>query len=78
MITFVTDVLPGERAFPTQIFQEPLRITDLDGNLVKTVSTPKSGWTHEKLMQMALEFDCLTRDGADAMLGSTWVGSTEV
>ena len=69
MITFVTDVLPGERAFPTQIFQFPLQITDLDGRLVTTVITPKGGWTYETLMLVASEFHELTDEGADALLG---------
>jgi hypothetical protein len=78
MITFITDVRPGEKPFSPELFQMELRITDLDHMIITTIQKPLDGWSHEKLVAIAEELHDLTLDGADARLGTTWVGSTEV
>jgi hypothetical protein len=78
MITFVSDVRPGETAFASAIFHEALHIADLDGHTIAIVQAPLNGWTHQKLVAIAEEMHVRTLEGADAKLGDIWVGSTEV
>lgn len=78
MITFVTDVRQGEVAFPYCVFTRPILIYDLDGSKLLKRPAPEIGWTHESLCKLSESLSDITRDGADAYLGSTWVGSTEV
>jgi hypothetical protein len=56
---------------------EPLRVTDLDGGTVAIIAAPLAGWDHSELTRFWID-PALTKFGADAYLGNTWVGSTEV
>ena len=78
MIYFVTDRRPGERDILPGVAHEPLSVTSLDGSLITTTQPPPGGWTHDRLQEEAQRLADATRDGADAWLGTTWVGSTEV
>ncbi len=81
MIYFITDRRPNEPLHPPSIFREPLYITRLQcdgGALIATEQAPEGGWTHQRLLDAGERLSHLTRDGADAYLGTTWVGSTEV
>lgn len=86
MLTFVTDrqtrrdgslepdLLAGHRL-------APLRIVTLDGVPITQV-LPESPWTHGRLTDLVpgllTMFGAQLEQGADAYLGSQWVGSTEV
>ena len=78
MICFITDRRPGERNILPDIARRPLTVTRLDGTPIATIQPPPDGWTHELLGRQALDLRDATCDGADAWLGTTWVGSTEV
>lgn len=78
MVKFITDVRTGETEIPAAIFTEQLRIVDLYGKEIYTHAAPIKGWTHMKLVSLALAICDKTEGGADALLGDTWVGSTEV
>ena len=79
MITFVTDVVrAGELDILSSIKMQTLSITDLSGVVIDTIPAPKRGWTHQLLEQVAAEYAEQTRQGANAYLGESWVGSTEV
>ena len=77
MIHFVTDRRPGESDILPGVAHHPLSVTRLDGALIATIEPPAGGWTHELLEQEAERLREDTRVGADAWLGTTWVGSTE-
>ncbi|WP_447828727.1 hypothetical protein [Aeromonas hydrophila] len=76
---FITDVLPGESEIllPSVIFNK-LQIVDLFDRkgVLFEYAHPVDGWTHEKLCALDIPLERL--QGADAYLGDTWVGSTEV
>lgn len=83
MIKFITDTRAGEPEFDKMVFQNDLLITELDGKPIKTVPAPTDGWTHEILERLAEklyeeEGHSSMINGADAYLGTQWVGSTEV
>ena len=78
MIYFITDRRPAEHDILTPLRHVPLRITTLEGTHITTLQPPATGWTHELLDQHAHRLTHDTRDGADAWLGSRWVGSTEI
>ena len=77
MIHFITDRRPGQSDILPGAAHHPLSVTRLDGALIATVEPPAGGWTHELLEQEAERLREDTRAGADAWLGTTWVGSTE-
>lgn len=52
-----------------------LHIRSLDGAPMLDIPAPAGGWTHERLT--AVEFDVDMSAGANAYLGTSWVGSTE-
>ncbi|AKJ36937.1 hypothetical protein U876_24205 [Aeromonas hydrophila NJ-35] len=76
---FITDILPGERVIliPSVIFNQ-LQIVDLFDrtDVLFEYASPVGGWTHEKLCALDIPLERL--QGADAYLGNTWIGSTEV
>lgn len=78
MICFVTDVWEGEPDILQAVRGESLQVYDLDGGLIGTIPAPADGWGHDALECQAERLALKTRDGADAYLGSQWVGSTEV
>ena len=78
MIHLVTDRRSGERDILTPVKHEPLQVRTLDGDSVLSLDPPGEGWTHRRLCETVREHEALTRDGADAYLGSEWIGSTEV
>ncbi len=78
MITFVTDVLPGEPDILEGVRYKELRILAIDDSPIKTVPAPKGGWTHEVLQNTGALLADETEEGANAYLGSEFVGSTEV
>jgi len=78
MITFITDNQPGEPDILAPLRHEALLIADLSGNVIDWVPPPRGGWTHELLVQAAERYAPRTRNGANAFLGGSWVGGTEV
>jgi len=78
MICFITDVWEGEPDILQAVQGEPLQVYGLDGGLIDTIPAPVGGWTHDGLTNQAERLTPKTRDGADAYLGSQWVGGTEV
>ena len=78
MICFYTDQWPGEPDILTPLKRHTLHIRTLDGDPIVSLNPPESGWTHDRLVQIATEHRTLTHDGADAFLGDEKVGSTEV
>ena len=78
MIYFITDRRPGEPDILPSLVHQPLRITSLDGAPIRTIQPPTDGWTHDRLEREARNLAEITKNGADAWLGTTWVGSTEV
>ncbi|WP_130537670.1 hypothetical protein [Thiomicrorhabdus indica] len=80
MLKIVTNVKSGEEDILTPVKNENLRVFDLDGNLICEVKNPIFGWTTELLWQQSerLYRNGLTKNGADAFLGRSWIGSTEV
>lgn len=78
MITFITDERMAEPDILAPVKREVLRVTQLDGQLIKAIAAPRRGWTHEALETAAEQLALKTRSGAEAYLGDAWVGSTEV
>lgn len=78
MITFITDVKPGEQDILTAVCQYPLQVRTLEGEIIDEVTAPENGWTHLLLALEAERLAPFTGGGADAYLGDIWVGSTEV
>ncbi|ASI21398.1 hypothetical protein E4188_23150 (plasmid) [Aeromonas media] len=76
---FITDVLPGESVIlAPSLIHCLLQIVDLFDNTVVIFeyTPPAEGWTHENLCALDIPLERLR--GADAYLGETWVGSTEI
>lgn len=76
---FITDILPGEPdLLTTSVIFNPLQIVDLfdKTDVLFEYPPPVAGWTHEELGALNIPLERL--QGADAYLGETWVGSTEV
>lgn len=78
MICFITDIQEGEGDILRPVKHEPLVIRSLEGRLIERVAPPPAGWSHADLQKQASRLDPKTRMGADAYLGASWVGSTEV
>lgn len=78
MLTFITDVLPGEIDILSVVRHETLTIRSLDDDHIASFDAPPAGWTHARLCELARQTADQTTDGADAYLGGTWVGGTEV
>ena len=79
MIHFVTDICGGEPDILGPDLSESLTVKTLDGDLIACVPPPSGGWTHTSLVVEAEKIAQKTgSSGADAFLGSSWVGSTEV
>lgn len=55
-----------------------LIIMNLNEEVVKTISPPDGGWSHDKLESVT--YDTISPHGWDAYLGnkSNWIGSSEV
>ncbi len=78
MLKLVIDQRPGESDILRNVMHAVFEIRSLDGEALKAVNAPSSGWTHELLMAVAVQHEAITRCGADGDLGGQWVGSTEV
>jgi hypothetical protein len=78
MLHLVTDQRPGEPEILSTVMHAVFEIRSLDGEVLKAVNAPSTGWTHELLVAIAVEHAAITRCGADGYLGTQWVGSTEV
>jgi hypothetical protein len=80
-ITFITDQLEGEPDILSPSKHEDLQIkhTDADNceTITKVIKAPKNGWTHELLVGID-QSDWGVEFIGDALLGTSWVGSTEV
>jgi hypothetical protein len=79
MIYLITDQLPGEPDILKPVCQEVLYIRNLDGELLTEVHAISNSWTHQALVSVArsLSDDKVCQNGADAYLGTHWIGSTE-
>lgn len=76
---FVTDTRPGEpELLSAEVAHAELRIVSLDdpSEIYARYPAPPSGWTHQQLVDLDIPASIL-QDGAEALLGSLWVGSTE-
>lgn len=78
MITFITDERAGELVILEPVYKEDLKVVDLEGRLIEVVEAPRKGWTHQVLQSTAERLAVKTSKGAEAYLGDSWVGSTEV
>ncbi len=78
MLNLVADQRPGEPEILSAVMYAVFEIRSLNGELLKAVDAPSTGWTHELLMAISIEHEAITRCGADGYLGGQWVGSTEV
>ncbi|BFM18842.1 hypothetical protein R50073_50250 (plasmid) [Maricurvus nonylphenolicus] len=80
MIKFITDQQEGEPDILSPVKNETLIITDLEKKELARFSPVNGPWTQEKLERVAEDLydNRKTRYGADAYLGTQWVGSTEV
>lgn len=78
MIQFLTDSVPGEFDILDDLRHKDLYIRHIDDRLIKTISAPSGGWTHESLQDLGFLLQDETQDGANAFLGRDFVGSTEV
>lgn len=79
-ITFITDIVhSSEPDLLSGNQHQTLLIVSLEGQLLGRYAPPKNGWSHKRLCELATTFPhqwdfC----GADAILGTQFVGSTEV
>jgi hypothetical protein len=73
VITFITDIQSNEPDILEEIKMEKLRVLSLSGLSLLVIPAPTGGWSHASLVQL-----CQLPDEADAFLGTTWIGSTEV
>jgi hypothetical protein len=78
MITFITDLQDNETDILRGIRTEPLIIEDLEATEIAQIPAPIGGWTHRSLQSLARELEQKTRRGANAFIGASWVGGTEV
>lgn len=79
MLCFVTDLQSAsEPDILGALRYERLAVRALDGSLIVELGPPPGGWTHSDLVAQSVRLERATADGADAFLGMTWVGSTEV
>lgn len=78
MLNFVTDMREGEMDILTPLTKEALVIKSLKGEELATIQAPLSGWTHSELIKQAALLEAKTQSGADAYLGASWVGGTEI
>lgn len=78
---FITDVQEGESPILDHTSAADLVIQDLDGNELMRVPTNQP-WTHQRLIALypLLEQSVGSQlyTGAQAHIGDTWVGSSEV
>lgn len=78
MLHLVTDQRAGEPDILSAVKLAAFEIRSIDGEVLKTVAAPASGWTHSQLVAAAAEHEGITQDGADGYLGGEWIGSTEI
>ena len=78
MIQFITDVRGSEPDILTSLSFFSLSIIDLDGAAIQAFDAPCGGWTHSRLVSIACALESKTAHGAEAYLGTSWVGSTEL
>ncbi|UGS48600.1 hypothetical protein JMT66_23265 (plasmid) [Kosakonia cowanii] len=74
-ITYITDQRPGEPDLIAGSEHATLEIRSLEGELLQSVAAPRMGWTHASLSAVQPQE---AEEGADAYLGGSWIGSTEV
>lgn len=79
MITIVTDIRgETEPDILASVCFDTFSARSLAGEHLLTRPAPAGGWSHALLCELAQEIEHLTNEGADAYVGSVWVGSTEV
>ncbi|MFN1149603.1 hypothetical protein ACJ0RR_002666 [Serratia liquefaciens] len=54
----------------------PLKVQDLAGKVLTSISPDDTGWTHAQLL--AIDIDSMAPEGWDAYLGDEWIGSSEI
>ena len=78
MLYFWSDRRPGEPDILGPLKDLTLVITDLADSPAYVAAAPPGGWTHELLDAKARELQDFTApNGANAFLGTEYVGSTE-
>lgn len=75
---FITDIKNGEVDILSDIMQNDLIFRDLDDRAIATIPAPPTGWSHEALTQEGNALSEKLKQGANAYLGQSWVGGTEV
>ncbi|PYD36569.1 hypothetical protein [Serratia plymuthica] len=55
---------------------KPLKIQDLSGKVLNSITPDGRGWTHAQLL--AINIDSMAPEGWDAYLGDEWIGSSEI
>lgn len=79
MITIIADTQgQSEADILAPVCREDFQARSLRGELLLARPAPAEGWSHTLLCELAQDIEHLTADGADAFVGSVWVGSTEV
>ncbi|KIC80947.1 hypothetical protein [Pseudomonas sp. C5pp] len=78
MLNLITDQREGEPDLLTSVKHANFEVRSLAGVVLKTITAPEGGWTHEQLVAVAVANEQITRDGADGYLGGQWIGSTEL
>jgi hypothetical protein len=78
MLTFITDTGVSEPDILSPVAREALVINTLAGVELMVFPAPAQGWSHDQLMSVSTQHEDAFVEGADAYLGTVWVGSTEV
>jgi hypothetical protein len=78
-IKLIDDPLKYNTALFQECAQKPLLIRDGDsGDVITQYSAPEGGWTLTAVQERAKNHPCQSLDNFDAIVGSWWLGSTEI
>lgn len=79
MITIIADTQgQSEADILAPVCREDFQARSLRGELLLARPAPAEGWSHTLLCDLTHDIEHLTGEGANAYVGTVWVGSTEV
>jgi len=79
LLTFITDIQsPGEPDLLRSRRFCPLTVATLEGEILASYPPPRTGWCQAQLDNISEQLTGRLDMGANAYLGGTWIGSTEV
>ena len=79
MISIITDIQgETEPDILAPVRYENIQARSLAGVLLLERPAPVEGWSHVLLCDLTHDIEHLTGEGANAYVGTVWVGSTEV